>query len=76
MARPSAPRQYLRGFANTAYRRAEGKSAPIANDKISRPAVHTSIPGPRSKEAIQDLASVFDTRSLNMLVDYDKSYGN
>ena len=40
------------------------------------PTVKTSIPGPQSKKAIEDLDKVFDTRSLNMLADYTKSYGN
>ncbi|EGD87832.1 4-aminobutyrate aminotransferase [Trichophyton rubrum D6] len=40
------------------------------------PTVKTAIPGPKSKEAISQLDRVFDTRSLNMLVDYQKSTGN
>lgn len=40
------------------------------------PSVKTAIPGPRSRELIKDLDSVFDTRSLNMLTDYRKSSGN
>jgi len=42
----------------------------------SGPTIKTSIPGPQSKQAIEDLNKVFDTRSLNMLTDYTKSYGN
>lgn len=38
--------------------------------------MHTSIPGPKSKEAIKKLDEVFDTRSLNMVVDYTKCNGN
>ena len=40
------------------------------------PTVRTAIPGPVSKEHIEDLNNVFDTRNLNMLVDYPKSNGN
>ncbi|KAF2428053.1 4-aminobutyrate aminotransferase [Tothia fuscella] len=40
------------------------------------PIVHTKIPGPKSQEAIERLTKVFDTRSLNMMADYTKSYGN
>src|SRR5688572_21516373 len=32
----------------------------------SGPTVKTDIPGPKTKELINDLESVFDTRSLNM----------
>ncbi|CAM1506191.1 Fc.00g058320.m01.CDS01 [Cosmosporella sp. VM-42] len=38
--------------------------------------MHTSIPGPRSQAAIKKLDAMFDTRSLNMLVDYEKCNGN
>lgn len=40
------------------------------------PTVKTEIPGPKAKAAIQELHEVFDTRSLNMLTDYQKSTGN
>ena len=40
------------------------------------PRVMTAIPGPRSKEAIEELDKVFDTRSLNMLANYQNSFGN
>ena len=40
------------------------------------PSMRTSFPGPNSKAAIQDLDTVFDTRSLNMIADYSKSAGN
>lgn len=40
------------------------------------PTIKTQIPGPESSKHIQELDQVFDTRSLNMLADYTKSYGN
>lgn len=40
------------------------------------PQIHTPIPGPKSKKAIEDLDRVFDTRSLNMLANYQNSFGN
>jgi 4-aminobutyrate aminotransferase/(S)-3-amino-2-methylpropionate transaminase len=40
------------------------------------PIVETEIPGPKSRAAIAELDTVFDTRSLNMITDYDKSAGN
>lgn len=40
------------------------------------PVLKTEIPGPKSREHIDKLDKVFDTRSLNMLADYTKSFGN
>lgn len=51
-------------------------ASPYFNNEPSKPSVTTSIPGPVSKKAIDDLDSVFDTRSLNMICDYEKSVGN
>ena len=45
-------------------------------DEPSSPIVRTAIPGPKSKAAIQDLDTVFDTRSLNMIANYEQSIGN
>jgi len=49
---------------------------PFFPDEPAGPTVKTAIPGPQSKKAIEDLHKVFDTRSLNMLANYEKSYGN
>lgn len=51
-------------------------SKAIFPDEPSGPIIKTEIPGPQSKKAIEDLHKVFDTRSLNMLADYQKSHGN
>lgn len=40
------------------------------------PSVKTAIPGPRTKKLVADLETVFDTRSLNMMADYNNSVGN
>ncbi|KAK3375091.1 aminotransferase class-III-domain-containing protein [Podospora didyma] len=40
------------------------------------PTIKTQIPGPKAKAQIAELDEVFDTRSLNMLTDYEKSSGN
>ncbi|KAI9645963.1 4-aminobutyrate transaminase [Ciborinia camelliae] len=40
------------------------------------PQIKTAIPGPESQKAIAALDTVFDTRSLNMLANYQKSVGN
>lgn len=45
-------------------------------DEPSGPQLRTAIPGPESKKAIQRLDKVFDTRSLNMMANYQNSYGN
>ncbi len=50
--------------------------APFFADEPVGPQVRTAIPGPNSKEAIANLDRVFDTRSLNMLANYQQSYGN
>jgi hypothetical protein len=49
---------------------------PYFADEPLRPTVLTEIPGPESKRAIGDLEKLFDTRSLNMLGNYQKSFGN
>lgn len=40
------------------------------------PTVKTQIPGTKTKALVDDLETVFDTRSMNMMVDFDKSQGN
>ncbi|KAL9037314.1 MAG: hypothetical protein Q9214_005755, partial [Letrouitia sp. 1 TL-2023] len=40
------------------------------------PQIRTSIPGPQSKKAIAALNRVFDIRSLNMMANYQNSFGN
>jgi len=59
-------------------------SATISNDveqpffpgEPTGPTVKTAIPGPKSIAAIEKLAKVFDTRSLNMMTNYNLSFGN
>ncbi|RPB04847.1 4-aminobutyrate aminotransferase [Choiromyces venosus 120613-1] len=57
-------------------RNAYATATPYFNNEPSKPVVMTSIPGPVSKKAIEELDSVFDTRSLNMICNYEKSVGN
>lgn len=45
-------------------------------DEPSQPIIKTQIPGPKSKAAIERLSKVTDTRSLNMMANYQQSYGN
>lgn len=49
---------------------------PFFADEPHGPIVSTPIPGPKSKKAIAQLNQVFDTRSLNLLANYQQSYGN
>lgn len=49
---------------------------PFYEGEPAAPAIKTQIPGPKSKELIKELNEVFDTRALNVLADYNKSFGN
>lgn len=52
-----------------------GKHTFFSNEPQA-PVVKTEIPGPQSKKAIQELDKIFDTRSVNMLANYQESFGN
>lgn len=49
---------------------------PLFPNEPSEPLIRTTIPGPQSRKAIADLDKVFDTRSLNMMANYQNSFGN
>ncbi|KAI9850477.1 MAG: 4-aminobutyrate transaminase [Thelocarpon superellum] len=49
---------------------------PFFAEEPRGPTVKTAIPGPKDKQAIADLDRVFDTRSLNMIANYQNSFGN
>ncbi|KAF9732198.1 hypothetical protein PMIN06_011670 [Paraphaeosphaeria minitans] len=67
-------RQYASASASAV---APDTSAPaLFPDEPSGPIVRTEIPGPKSKAAVERLGKVFDTRSLNMMANYNQSYGN
>ena len=53
-----------------------GSDEPLFPNEPSRPHVKTSIPGPESKKAIEHLEKSFDIRSLNMVANYQNSFGN
>ncbi|KYK61442.1 4-aminobutyrate aminotransferase [Drechmeria coniospora] len=58
-----------------AYRLAAVK--PFHKDEPAGPILKTkSLPGPESTRHIKELTESFETRSLNMMVDYTKSVGN
>ncbi|KAL8710924.1 MAG: hypothetical protein Q9220_004523 [cf. Caloplaca sp. 1 TL-2023] len=49
---------------------------PFIPNEPTGPHVRTAIPGPESKKAIAHLNRVFDIRSLNMMANYQNSFGN
>jgi 4-aminobutyrate aminotransferase / (S)-3-amino-2-methylpropionate transaminase len=50
--------------------------APFFSDEPAGPQVRTAIPGPENKKATAHLNRVFDVQSLNMMANYQQSYGN
>jgi 4-aminobutyrate aminotransferase / (S)-3-amino-2-methylpropionate transaminase len=84
LARHVAP---LRRSMQTGSPRASVATAQVLNDtpassnaffpdEPNGPHIRTPIPGPKSRKAIAELDTVFDTRSLNMMANYQQSYGN
>lgn len=49
---------------------------PFFANEPQAPSVQTAVPGPKNQAAAKELSEVFDTRSLNLLADYEKSIGN
>jgi 4-aminobutyrate aminotransferase / (S)-3-amino-2-methylpropionate transaminase len=88
LLRAPAVRTTLRSYASASESRSataaaaqvhyntQPSNAPFFADEPVGPRVVTQIPGPKSKEAIAKLHEVFDTRSLNMMANYQQSYGN
>ena len=85
IARPSS-RIAIRAIPTALYRHMASAAAtatvsdaseqPFFPDEPSGPTVKTAIPGPKSLEATDRLSKVFETRSLNMMTNYQKSLGN
>ncbi|KAH5951103.1 4-aminobutyrate aminotransferase [Parastagonospora nodorum] len=73
-----APVALRRRYASAAAAavRPDASEQPFFPDEPAGPIVQTQIPGPESKKAVERLSKVFDTRSLNMMADYSRSYGN
>ncbi|KAI8634846.1 aminotransferase class-III-domain-containing protein [Xylariaceae sp. FL1651] len=72
VSRPTIPPALTRQAAISSIRMA----STFYSDEPEGPVVKTDIPGPRSQEHLAKLDKVFDTRSVNMLADYTKSFGN
>jgi 4-aminobutyrate aminotransferase/(S)-3-amino-2-methylpropionate transaminase len=75
LIRASVPRAYA-STATAAKTPESGGAQPFFPDEPAGPVVKTVIPGPKSKQAIEELDRVFDTRSLNMIANYNQSFGN
>jgi len=73
---PAALRRQYAAAAAAAAPSDAGEQAPFFPGEPSQPTVKTQIPGPKSKAAIERLSKVTDTRSLNMMANYQQSYGN
>lgn len=75
MASQSPPRN-ASAAAAVRTRAADAAEQPYFPDEPAAPVIRTAIPGPKSQEAIKELDRVFDTRSLNMMANYQNSFGN
>ncbi len=75
LSRVALPRTYASAAAATKTPESSGEQ-PFFPGEPSGPVVKTAIPGPKSRQAIEELDKVFDTRSLNMLANYQQSFGN
>lgn len=75
--RSQIPRAYSSVGAAIASKLPEStREEPFFPNEPPGPIIKTEIPGPESKKAIEELNKVFDTRSLNMLANYQQSFGN
>ena len=76
--RPVTARSQYRTTATAAQAGHDRSSldAPFFADEPAGPRVRTPIPGPESKKAIANLDRVFNVRGLNMMANYQQSYGN
>ena len=68
--------RHFRATSSAIASKGGASETPFFPDEPAGPQLKTSIPGPKSQKAIDKLNRVFDTRSLNMLVNYDASIGN
>ena len=75
VATPSALHRQYASAAASAIASDTTAASPFP-DEPAGPIVRTAIPGPKSKEAVERLSAIFDTRSLNMMANYNQSYGN
>jgi 4-aminobutyrate aminotransferase/(S)-3-amino-2-methylpropionate transaminase len=72
---PTALRRHYASAAASAVAAVNEEQA-FFPDEPTAPIVKTQIPGPESSREIERLGKIFDTRSLNMMANYQQSYGN
>ncbi|KAI9155667.1 4-aminobutyrate aminotransferase [Paramyrothecium foliicola] len=65
-----------RTISTSAARSAALFSGTTNNEPLKPSIITSTIPGPQSRRGLEKLDRVFDTRSSNLLVDYEKSFGN
>jgi 4-aminobutyrate aminotransferase/(S)-3-amino-2-methylpropionate transaminase len=74
MATQSPPR--AASAATAQHTVADAIEQPLFADEPTGPVMRTQIPGPEGKKAIAELDKVYETRSLNMMCNYQNSFGN
>jgi len=75
-ARRMATQSPPRAAAAAAQTVADAIEQPLFPDEPNGPAMRTQVPGPEGKKAIAELDKVYETRSLNMMCNYQNSFGN
>ena len=75
MATATETRNAAAATAQVQYDSSPVTTAFFADEPVG-PQMVTEFPGPKSKKAIAELNRVYDTRSVNMLANYQQSYGN
>jgi len=75
-ARRMATQSPPRAAAAAAQTVADAIEQPLFPDEPTGPVMRTQIPGPEGKKAIAELDKVYETRSLNMMCNYQNSFGN
>jgi 4-aminobutyrate aminotransferase/(S)-3-amino-2-methylpropionate transaminase len=75
LIRASVPRTYA-STAAAAKTPESSREQPFFPNEPAGPIITTAIPGPKAKQAIGELDKVFDTKSVNMVANYQKSFGN
>ncbi|KAK0362816.1 4-aminobutyrate transaminase [Friedmanniomyces endolithicus] len=76
MASATTPKKATAAAAMQQPSHFDASEHPFFPDEPHCPIIRTAIPGPESKKAIAHLDKVFDTRSLNMMANYQNSFGN
>ena len=76
LASATLPKHATAAAAMESHSPSDFSEQPFFPDEPAGPIRRTEIPGPKSKKAIAQLDKVFETRSLNMMANYQNSFGN